>query len=158
MRVGIGYDAHKLVKGRKLILGGVDVPYKKGLLGHSDADVLAHAIIDAIIGAMAAGSIGEFFPDTDPRYKDVSSLKLLSMIAEVALGKDLIINNVDSVIVCQDPKLLPYMAQMRDNIAKTLGLDNSRVNVKAKTEEGMGFTGKKEGISAYAVALIHKKV
>ncbi len=158
MRIGIGYDAHKLTKGRKLVLGGVEIKHEKGLLGHSDADVLCHAVIDALIGAMGEGSIGDFFPDTDKKYKDISSLALLAEIAAFLVKNDYLINNIDSTIVCQDPRLSPYTDQMRNNLAETLGIEASKINVKAKTEEGMGFTGRKEGVSAYAVALIHKKV
>lgn len=158
MRIGFGYDAHKLVPNRNLILGGTTIPYKKGLLGHSDADVLAHAIIDAIIGAMGEGSIGDFFPDTDPQYKDVSSMTLLLKVVENLTSKEMIISNIDSTIVCEDPKLAPYIQSMRENLSRVLNIEIERVNVKAKTEEGMGFTGRKDGISAYAVALIHRKV
>jgi len=158
MRIGFGYDAHKLVEKRKLILGGIEVPYEKGLLGHSDADVLLHAIIDALIGALGKGSIGNFFPDTDPAYKDISSVVLLAKITEELTKEDMLINNIDCTIVCQEPKLLPYIDLMREKIAGVLNIDIEKVNIKAKTEEGMGFTGKKQGISSYAVALIHKKV
>lgn len=158
MRIGIGYDAHKLVPNRNLVLGGATIPYKKGLLGHSDADVLAHAIIDAIIGAMGEGSIGDFFPDTDPQYKDISSMTLLLKVVENLSSKEMVISNIDSTIVCEEPKLAPYIKSMRENLSRVLNIEVERVNVKAKTEEGMGFTGRKEGISVYAVALIHRKV
>lgn len=158
MRVGIGYDAHKLVSGRKLILGGVEIEYEKGLFGHSDADVLTHAVIDALIGAVGQGSIGGFFPDTDPKYKDISSLKLLSEVFKVISGEGYEISNIDSTVVCEEPKIARYVDNMKENLAGALGLDLSQINIKGKTEEGMGFTGKKEGISAYAVALVHKKV
>ncbi len=158
MRVGIGYDAHKLTAGRKLILGGVEVPYPKGLLGHSDADVLIHAIIDALIGAAGMGSIGDFFPDTDPAYKDISSLVLLKRIVSELKAAEYLIANVDSVVVCQEPRLAPYMRQIRETLAQALEIEVNQVNVKAKTEEGLGFTGRKEGIAAHAVCLIHKKV
>lgn len=158
MRVGIGYDVHKLRKNRKLILGGVEIPFEKGLLGHSDADVLIHAVIDAILGALGAGCIGEHFPDTDPRYKGISSMKLLEKIAELIALKESSVNNIDATIVCQEPKLTPYFIQMKENIAKALAIGPEQVNIKAKTEEGLGFTGKGQGISAYAVCLMHKKV
>ncbi|MFA4966808.1 MAG: 2-C-methyl-D-erythritol 2,4-cyclodiphosphate synthase [Candidatus Margulisiibacteriota bacterium] len=158
MRVGIGYDAHKLVSGRKLILGGVEIKHPTGLLGHSDADVLVHAVIDALIGSVGKGSIGDFFPDTDPGFKDASSIGLLEKTVKIIADEEYLISNVDSTIVCQDPKLAPYISKMRENLAKAMGIDVSQVNVKAKTEEGLGFTGQKQGISAYAVCLVHKKV
>jgi 2-C-methyl-D-erythritol 2,4-cyclodiphosphate synthase len=158
MRVGIGYDVHKLVLGRKLILGGVLIKNLRGLKGHSDADVLVHAVIDALIGAVGQGSIGDFFPDTDPRYKDASSLTLLYKIGSLLKDQGYLISNIDSTIVCQDPRLAPYIRSMRDNLARTLGIDISQVNVKGKTEEGLGFTGKKQGIAAYAVCIVHRKV
>ncbi|OGC03631.1 2-C-methyl-D-erythritol 2,4-cyclodiphosphate synthase [candidate division WOR-1 bacterium RIFOXYA12_FULL_43_27] len=158
MRVGIGYDVHKLRKGRKLILGGVEIPFEKGLLGHSDADVLVHAVIDAILGALSAGCIGEHFPDTDPQYKGISSMKLLEKITELIELKESSINNIDATIVCQKPKLTPYFREMKESIAKALTIDPDQVNIKAKTEEGLGFTGKGQGISAYAICLAHKKV
>ncbi|NQU18180.1 MAG: 2-C-methyl-D-erythritol 2,4-cyclodiphosphate synthase [Candidatus Saganbacteria bacterium] len=158
MRVGIGYDVHKLKKGRKLILGGVEIPYTKGLLGHSDADVLIHAIIDAILGAMGEGCIGQHFPDTDPQYKDISSVKLLEEIGRLLEEKNYSINNIDSTVVCQKPKLTPFFDQMEQNISKALNVSILQINVKAKTEEGLGFTGTGKGISAEAICLIHKKV
>lgn len=158
MRVGIGYDVHKLVLGRKLILGGVLIKHLRGLKGHSDADVLTHAVIDALIGAVGQGSIGDFFPDTDPRYQDASSLSLLYKIGGLLKDQGYLISNIDSTIVCQEPRLAPYIRAMRDNVARTLGIDISQVNVKGKTEEGLGFTGKKQGIAAYAVCIVHKKV
>jgi 2-C-methyl-D-erythritol 2,4-cyclodiphosphate synthase len=158
MRIGIGYDAHKLVKGKKLILGGVDIKHETGLKGWSDADVLIHAIIDALIGAMGQGSIGDFFPDTDPQNKGAYSLTFLQKIGAVVREQGYMISNIDSVIVCQEPRMAPYIPKMVENIAVVLGLANDQVNVKAKTEEGMGFTGKKQGISSHAVCLIHKKV
>jgi 2-C-methyl-D-erythritol 2,4-cyclodiphosphate synthase len=158
MRVGIGYDVHKLVSGRKLILGGVEINHPTGLLGHSDADVLIHAIIDALIGAIGQGGIGDFFPDTDPVYKGASSLGLLEKTAKIINDEDYLISNIDSTVVCQEPKLAPHVFKMRENLAKALGLDISQVNVKAKTEEGLGFTGQKQGIAAYAVCMVHKKV
>lgn len=158
MRIGFGYDAHKLVSGRKLILGGVEVPHEKGLLGHSDADVLTHAIIDALIGAIGAGSIGDFFPNTDEKYKGANSLELLKEVYTFISEKNYLINNIDSTVVCQEPLLSPYIMGMRKKTAEILQLDVEMINIKAKTEEGMGFTGKKQGISAYAVVLVHKKI
>lgn len=157
MRIGHGYDVHRLVEGRKLILGGVDVPYVKGLLGHSDADVLLHAISDAILGAIGEGDIGKHFPDTDPAYKGADSRKLLRHVMDLAGKKGYQIGNVDATIVAQRPKLAPFIAQMRSNIAETLGTDEDRVNVKATTTEELGFAGRGEGIAAYAVALLQKK-
>jgi len=158
MRIGFGYDVHAFEKGRKLILGGVEVPYKMGLLGHSDADVLLHAVIDALIGAMGEGDIGRHFPDTDMRYKDISSKVLLSEIAELLKSKEYIIGNIDSTIVIQEPKLSEYVDDMRKNIAEVLKIEIDQINVKAKTEEKLGFTGTNKGVKAYAVCLIHKKV
>jgi 2-C-methyl-D-erythritol 2,4-cyclodiphosphate synthase len=154
MRVGMGYDVHKLVEGRKLIIGGVEIPYEKGLLGHSDADVLLHAITDAILGAAALGDIGKHFPDTDPRYEGADSLKLLSEAARMVDEKNFIIENVDATIIAQKPKMRPYIDTMRENIAKALNISVDRVNVKATTEEGLGFTGSGEGISSQAIASI----
>lgn len=154
MRVGMGYDVHKLVDGRDLILGGVKIPYEKGLLGHSDADVLLHAVMDALLGAAALGDIGKHFPDTDPAYEGASSIKLLEEVGKLIDEKLYVIGNIDATIIAQRPKMAPHIEQMRRNIADTLGLDISRVNVKATTEEGLGFTGTGEGISAQAVALI----
>ena len=156
-RFGMGYDVHRLVEGRKLILGGVDVPYEKGLLGHSDADVLLHAITDALLGAAALGDIGKHFPDTDPRFEGADSLKLLSHAMDLIREKGYEVGNIDATIVAQKPKLAPYIEAMRDNIAKTLGVDKDLVNVKATTEEKLGFTGSGDGMSAYAVAGIEKK-
>ncbi|TGU75289.1 2-C-methyl-D-erythritol 2,4-cyclodiphosphate synthase [Geomonas terrae] len=157
MRIGHGYDVHRLVEGRKLILGGVDVPYVKGLLGHSDADVLLHAISDAILGAIGEGDIGKHFPDTDPAYKGADSLKLLRHVMDLAENKGYRIGNVDATVVAQRPKLAPFIAQMRSNIAATLGTEEDRVNVKATTTEELGFAGRGEGIAAYSVALLQKK-
>jgi len=156
MRIGIGYDAHKLVEGRPLILGGCTIPFEKGLLGHSDADVLVHAIIDAILGAAALGDIGRHFPDSDDRYKDASSLHMLEVVGEKirAIGFD--VGNIDSIIVAQQPKLANFSGQMAKNIAEALKISPDSVNVKAKTEEGMGFTGMGEGMAAKAVAIIVK--
>lgn len=156
MRIGNGYDVHKLVEGRDLILGGVKVPYEKGLLGHSDADVLAHAVIDAIIGALGIGDIGTHFPDTDEKYKGADSLVLLKRTGEMARKMGYRIVNIDSIVVAQKPKLLPYIKQMRENMANVLGMDPADVNVKAKTEEKLGFTGNLEGMKSYAVCIIEK--
>ncbi|WP_136524838.1 2-C-methyl-D-erythritol 2,4-cyclodiphosphate synthase [Geomonas ferrireducens] len=157
MRIGHGYDVHRLVEGRKLILGGVDVPYVKGLLGHSDADVLLHAISDAILGAIGEGDIGKHFPDTDPAYKGADSLKLLRHVMDLAESKGYRVGNVDATVVAQRPKLAPFIAQMRSNIAATLGTEEDRVNVKATTTEELGFAGRGDGIAAYSVALLEKK-
>jgi 2-C-methyl-D-erythritol 2,4-cyclodiphosphate synthase len=154
MRVGMGYDVHRLVPERDLIIGGVKIPYEKGLLGHSDADVLLHAIMDSLLGAAALGDIGKHFPDNDPAYKGADSLMLLGRVGEILSEEGYVIENIDSTIIAQKPKMAPHIEQMRRNIADTLGLDISRVNVKATTEEGLGFTGTGEGISAQAVALI----
>ncbi len=155
-RVGIGYDVHKLVVDRKLILGGVDIPHDKGLLGHSDADVLLHAIADALLGAAALGDIGKHFPDTDERFRGISSLLLLKHVGNLLQEKNFIINNIDATIVAQKPKLLPFIPTMRQNIAETLNLALDDVNIKATTEERLGFTGNEEGISSYAVCSIDK--
>lgn len=151
MRVGLGYDVHKLVEGRKLILGGVTIPYEKGLLGHSDADVLLHAISDALLGAAALGDIGKHFPDTSEEFKGISSLILLERVGKLLEEKLYFIENIDATIIAQQPKMRPHIAEMEANIARTLHLDASQVNVKATTEEGLGFTGSGEGISAQAV-------
>lgn len=154
MKIGIGYDVHKLVKGRKLILGGVDIPYELGLDGHSDADVLLHAIADAILGAAKMGDIGKLFPDTDPKYKGADSLVLLSQVTKKIAEAGFEIEDIDSVVVAQKPKLSPYRKKMRENIAKAIGVDIKCVGVKATTSEGLGFEGRGEGISAQAVALL----
>ena len=156
MRVGLGYDVHKLVEGRDLILGGVTIPYEKGLLGHSDADVLIHAIMDALIGAAALGDIGKHFPDTDPAYKGISSVKLLEHVGKLLDEHGYIIENIDATIIAQRPKMLPHIPQMRENIANTLGIELDQVNIKATTEEGLGFTGSGEGISSQAICAIEK--
>ena len=155
MRVGMGYDVHKLTEGRKLILGGVEIPYEKGLLGHSDADVLLHAIMDALLGAASLGDIGKHFPDNDDRYKGISSLELLRQVGKLLDEKNYVIENIDATIIAQKPKMRPYIDEMRKNIADTLKLDIDRVNVKATTEEGLGFTGAGEGISAQAICLLN---
>lgn len=156
MRVGMGYDVHRLAEGRECILGGVHIPYEKGLLGHSDADVLVHAVMDALLGAAALGDIGMHFPDTDERYKGISSLKLLEHVADLLEEHLYIIENIDATIVAQRPKMAPHIMKMRENIAQTLGIDTTQVNIKATTEEGLGFTGTGEGISAQAVCAIEK--
>jgi 2-C-methyl-D-erythritol 2,4-cyclodiphosphate synthase len=157
MRIGNGYDVHRLVEGRKLILGGVEVPHGKGLLGHSDADVLLHAISDAILGAIGEGDIGRHFPDTDPAYKGADSIKLLRHVMALADGKGYRIGNIDATVVAQRPKLAPFIAQMRENIAAALSTEQDRVNVKATTTEELGFAGRGEGIASYAVALLEAK-
>ena len=154
MRIGHGYDVHKLAKGRKLILGGVDIPYEKGLLGHSDADVLAHAVMDALLGAAALGDIGLHFPDTDDRYKGASSLKLLKEVGAMIAEAGYEVENIDAVVIAQAPKLRPYIDDMALNISKALEIPVCAVNVKATTEEQLGFTGRLEGISAHAVCLL----
>ena len=154
LRIGHGYDVHRLTQGRRLILGGVEIPWERGLLGHSDADVLLHAVMDALLGAAALGDIGQHFPDTDPAYKGISSVELLKKVGELLDEKGFVIENIDSTIIAQRPKLASYRPQMAANIADALHLDVSRVSVKATTEEGLGFTGNGEGISAQAIALL----
>lgn len=154
MRIGTGYDVHRLTEGRKCIIGGVEIPYEKGLLGHSDADVLLHAIMDALLGAAALGDIGKHFPDTDSAYKDISSVTLLEHVTALLAEHLFLVENIDATIIAQAPKMRPHIEQMRENIAKALGIDVSQVNVKATTEEGLGFTGSGEGISAQAICLL----
>ncbi len=154
MRVGMGYDVHRLVEGRDLVMGGVNIPYEKGLLGHSDADVLLHAIMDALLGAAALGDIGKHFPDSDPAYKGISSILLLEKVGELLTGEGYFVGNIDATIIAQAPKMRPYIDQMRENIAKALDVDVSCINVKATTEEGLGFTGTGEGISAQAICML----
>lgn len=156
MRTGIGYDVHKLVIGRNLILGGVTIPYEKGLLGHSDADVLIHAIADSLLGAAALGDIGVHFPDTSDEYKDINSMIILKKVNDMLADKGYEISNIDSIIIAQKPKCMPYIMQMRENISKCLGLDISQINIKATTTETLGFEGRGEGISAYSSALINE--
>lgn len=156
MRIGHGYDVHRLAEGRRLILGGVDIPWEKGLLGHSDADVLTHAVMDALLGAAGLGDIGQHFPDTDPAYAGADSLKLLEHVAELLRERGFTVGNVDATILAQRPKLAPHIPRMRDNLARVMGIDPGRVNVKATTEEGLGFTGSGEGMAAHGVALIEK--
>ena len=154
MRIGMGYDVHKLVPDRKLIMGGVEIPYEKGLLGHSDADVLLHAIMDALLGAAALGDIGKHFPDTDPAYKGISSIKLLEHVGKLLEENCFLIENIDATIIAQAPKMRPHIDTMRQNIANALRIMVDQVNVKATTEEGLGFTGTGEGISAQAICLL----
>lgn len=157
IRIGHGYDVHKLVEGRKLILGGVNIPHETGLLGHSDADVVVHAVMDAMLGALALGDIGKHFPDTDPVYSGADSIKLLKRVTEIIAEKGYSVGNIDSTIICQAPKLAPHIDTMRKNIAEAIGCDISQVSVKATTEEKLGFTGAKEGVSAHAVCVLCKK-
>lgn len=154
MRIGTGYDVHRLTENRKCIIGGVEIPYEKGLLGHSDADVLLHAIMDALLGAAALGDIGRHFPDSDPAYKGISSVKLLEQVAALLSENLFFVENIDATIIAQAPKMRPHIDRMRENIAKALGIEVSQVNVKATTEEGLGFSGRGEGISAQAVCLL----
>lgn len=154
MRIGMGYDVHRLAEGRKLILGGAEIPWEKGLLGHSDADVLVHAVMDALLGAAALGDIGQHFPDTDPAYEGADSLQLLRKVGEILAEAGYRVGNVDATVIAQRPKLAPYREQMRKNIAEALGAEVSQVSVKATTEEGLGFTGAGEGIAAQAIALL----
>lgn len=158
MRVGMGYDVHRLTVGRKLILGGVEIPWEKGLLGHSDADVLVHAVMDALLGAAALGDIGKHFPDTDPAYEGISSIRLLEHVGKLLEVHGYVIENIDATIIAQRPKMLPHIPQMRDNIAAALNIEEDQVNVKATTEEGLGFTGSGEGISSQAICAIEKFV
>jgi len=156
VRFGIGYDVHRLVPGRDLVLGGVKVPYEMGLAGHSDADVLVHAIMDALLGAAGQGDIGRHFPDTDLQYKGISSLILLKRVIEIISRDGFKVNNIDSIIVAQKPKLAPYVSEMTENIASAINIGGPRVNVKATTTEGLGFTGAGEGIAAYAIASLEE--
>ena len=156
MRIGMGYDVHKLVENRDLILGGVKIPYEKGLLGHSDADVLLHAIMDSLLGAAALGDIGKHFPDTDPKYKGADSIKLLEFVGELLNKNNYKISNIDATIIAQRPKMAPHIPAMRENIARALNIDLDQINVKATTEEGLGFTGSGEGISSQSICLLVK--
>lgn len=151
MRIGIGYDVHQLVEGRKLVLGGVVIPFEKGLLGHSDADTLLHSICDAILGALSEGDIGKHFPDDKPEYKDISSIELLKEVAQMMRSKGFMVNNIDSIVVAQRPKINSYIPEIQKNIANILDISINKINVKATTTEGLGFIGKGEGISAYSV-------
>ena len=154
MRIGHGYDVHRLVEGRKCIIGGVEIPYEKGLLGHSDADVLLHAVMDAVLGAMAAGDIGKLFPDSDPAYKGADSLALTRRVAEVMAERGYKLGNVDATVIAQAPKMAPHIPAMRQNIADAFGVDADRISVKATTEERLGFTGSGAGLAAHAVGLL----
>lgn len=157
MRIGMGYDVHRLTENRKLILGGVEIPYEKGLLGHSDADVLLHAIMDALLGAAALGDIGKHFPDSDPAYKGISSILLLERVGRLLEKEGMEIGNIDATVIAQRPKLAPYIMNMRENIAKALNIDIQQINVKATTEEGLGFTGEGLGIASNAICLVEKR-
>ena len=157
MRIGMGYDVHRLTENRKLILGGVEIPYEKGLLGHSDADVLLHAIMDALLGAAALGDIGKHFPDTDPAYKGISSILLLEHVGRLLEAEGIKIGNIDATVIAQRPKLAPYIMNMRENTAKALNIDIQQINVKATTEEGLGFTGEGLGIASNAICLVEKE-
>jgi len=157
LRVGTGYDVHQLGPGRPLILGGVKIPHPRGLLGHSDADVLVHAICDALLGAISEGDIGIHFPNSDPQYRDIDSLLLLRKVTELAKNKGFGVVNIDATIVAQTPKLTPYLSQMKQRIAETLGVEKERVNIKATTTEGLGFIGREEGIAAYAIVLLESR-
>lgn len=157
LRIGQGYDVHRLTEGRKLILGGVEIPWEKGLLGHSDADVLTHAVMDALSGAAKLGDIGKLFPDTDPQYAGADSIGLLRQVAELLKERGYAVVNVDAVLIAQRPKIAPYRERMEENLAAALGVDRDQVNVKATTEEGLGFTGDGSGMAAQAVALLEKE-
>ena len=157
MRIGLGYDVHKLVEGRPLIMGGVNIPHEKGLLGHSDADVLIHAIMDGMLGALALGDIGKHFPDTDEEYKGADSMKLLKCVNDLINEKGYVVNNIDSIIIAQAPKMAPHIQSMRKNIADVLNTSIDNISVKATTEEGLGFTGTKQGMSAQSICLLNKK-
>lgn len=154
MRIGLGYDVHKLTEDRKLIIGGVEIPHDKGLLGHSDADVLIHAIMDSILGALALGDIGKHFPDTDEEYKGADSMKLLEHVYNLITSKGYKIGNIDSTIIAQSPKMAPYIENMRSNISKVLNTDIDNINIKATTEDGLGFTGAKQGIASQSICLL----
>ncbi len=157
MRIGFGYDSHRLVAGRRFILGGVEIPHEMGLQGHSDADVLVHAVCDAILGAMAAGDIGRHFPDTDPAYKNISSLRLLERVRVLGEDKGYLVHNIDSTVILEKPKLSGYTQEMSANIAKALNISTENISIKAKTSEGMGFAGRQEGVVAYAVVTVRKR-
>ena len=158
MRIGMGYDVHRLVEDRELILGGVKIPYEKGLLGHSDADVLLHAIMDSLLGAAALGDIGKHFPDTDPAYKGISSMKLLEHVGKLLEENCFLIENIDATIIAEQPKMRPHIDKMRENIANALGITLDQINVKATTEEGLGFTGSGEGISSQSICMLNSPV
>ena len=154
IRIGHGYDVHRLTEGRKLILGGVEIPHEKGLLGHSDADVLVHAVMDSMLGALALGDIGKLFPDTDSRYEGADSIALLKRVTEIISDKGFCVGNIDCTVICQSPKLAPHIEKMRENIAAAANCDISQISVKATTEEGLGFTGTGDGIAAHAVCIL----
>ena len=154
LRVGMGYDVHQLVEERKLIIGGVEIPHHKGLLGHSDADVLNHAIMDALIGAIGEGDIGKHFPDTDPKYKGINSMELLQHVGQLLQEKNAVIHNIDATIIAQQPKMAPHIMKMRENVAEVLQIQVSQINIKATTEEKLGFTGVEKGISSQAITLV----
>lgn len=156
LRVGYGYDVHRLAEGRKLVLGGVEIPWEKGLLGHSDADVLVHAVMDALAGAARLGDIGMLFPDTDPFYRNISSLKLLEEMGRLLRERNIAVANIDATLLAQAPKVAPYRARMAENIAAALGIEAEQVNIKATTEEGLGFTGDGSGMAAHAVVLVER--
>lgn len=158
MRIGNGYDVHRLVEGRKLILGGVHIPFEKGLLGHSDADVLTHAIMDALLGAAGEGDIGRHFPDTDEKYKDADSVKLLEKVGEILQDKLYVIENIDAVLMAEKPKIAPYIPEMRKKLSAALSIEEDRINIKATTEEGLGFVGLGEGMKAQAAALLNEVI
>ncbi|HEA68288.1 MAG TPA: 2-C-methyl-D-erythritol 2,4-cyclodiphosphate synthase [Desulfobacterales bacterium] len=158
MRIGMGYDVHRLVDGRKLVLGGVTIPFERGLLGHSDADVLIHAVCDALLGAAGMGDIGQHFPDTDSKYKDMISLKMLARVCDMIRSQGFVIENIDSTILAEAPKIAPYKEEMKKNIAHAVEIDMKRINIKATTTEGLGAFGKGEGIGAMSVALIESKL
>ena len=157
MRIGMGYDVHRLAENRKMIIGGVEIPYEKGLLGHSDADVLLHAIMDALLGAAALGDIGKHFPDTDPAYEGISSMKLLEKVGQLLEDNRYVIENIDATIIAQKPKMAPHIPQMRANMAKAMGINESQLNIKATTEEKLGFTGREEGIASQAICLLNER-
>ncbi len=157
IRIGHGYDVHRLIEGRKLILGGVEIPFEKGLLGHSDADVLVHAVMDSMLGALALGDIGKHFPDNDSKYEGADSILLLKKVSEIIGENGFCVGNIDSTVICQSPKLAPYIEKMRENIASSAGCEISRVSVKATTEERLGFTGAGEGIAAHAVCILEAR-
>lgn len=158
MRIGIGYDVHKLVKKRKLVVGGVEIPYEKGLLGWSDGDVLLHAVIDALVGALGEGDIGQHFPPGDLNYKGIASLKLLEFVKELLRSRNYAVNNIDATVVAEEPRFAPFMDKMKQAIAGALDISPDLINIKGKTEEGLGFTGTKKGIKAYAICLVHKEI
>jgi 2-C-methyl-D-erythritol 2,4-cyclodiphosphate synthase len=154
MRIGFGYDVHRLVEGRKLVIGGVEIPYGKGLAGHSDADVLLHALCDGLLGAMGEGDIGKHFPDTDPQFRGISSLKLLHQVTAILARRNLIVGNLDTMVIAEQPRIMPYIPSMRAQIARAMMIAEEKVNIKATTSEGLGFVGEGEGIAAYAVVLL----